>query len=124
MWFGAGLAQSLEDAAGYGFTLGGHRLLFDRFDEIEAGLVAGPGTALVWAITEFARALSESRRISALLGLIAQAGFFWLKYTDHWLASKPQASNAASCTFFYGTRRTEAQDVSAIVARYHGSANG
>lgn len=24
MWFGAGLAQSLEDAAGYGFTLGGH----------------------------------------------------------------------------------------------------
>jgi SAM-dependent methyltransferase len=100
------------------FTLGGHRLLFDRFDEVETGIVAGPGTALVWAITEFAKSLSGNPRVASLLGLAAQAGFFWLKYTDRRLASKPRSSDAASCTFFFGTRRDEPQNPAAIVGRY------
>lgn len=100
------------------FTLGGHRLLFDRFDEAEAGMVSGPGTVLVWAITEFARSLSRNRRAASLLYMAARAGFFWLKYTDRWIARNPRAVDAASGTFFYGTRRDEPQDPAAIVGRY------
>jgi len=32
------------------YTLSGHRRLFNGFSEIESGMVAGPGTVLVWAI--------------------------------------------------------------------------
>ena len=100
------------------FTLSGHRMLFRHFQEIEAGLVAGPGTALVWAITEFAKALSGNKRISSILGLIARFAFFWFKYFDLWMARNAQSADAASCTFFYGTNCRVPQDDATIVAKY------
>lgn len=101
------------------FTMGGHRLLFDRFDEIDSGVVAGPGTALVWAIVEFAKALSSNPRISQGLGLAAQAAFFWFKFADKRMAMRPNYTDAASCTYFYGRRRADPQDPGIIVDRYH-----
>ncbi|MCP3954883.1 MAG: class I SAM-dependent methyltransferase, partial [Desulfobacterales bacterium] len=65
------------------FTLSGHRRLMERFKEIDTGMVAGPGTALVWSIVDFSKALSSNRRISNLLALAARTGFFWLKYFDY-----------------------------------------
>lgn len=100
------------------FTLSGHRKLCERFAEEESGMVAGPGTALVWAIVEFARALPRSDRLAALFGMAAQTAFFWLKYTDRWIAPTTRATGAASCTYFLGTRRDAACSESDIIARY------
>lgn len=100
------------------FTLGGHRLLFDYFDELDSGVVAGPGTALTWALVEYFRSLSSNRRLSSALGMIAQTAFFWVKYTDLWTASRPRARDAASCTYFYGRSRKTQVSSNDIIARY------
>jgi hypothetical protein len=100
------------------FTLSGHRKLCDRFVEQESGMVAGPGTALVWAIVEFARALPGNDRLAALFGMSAQAAFFWLKYADRVVRPTSRAINAASCTYFLGTRSDAPCPDSDIIARY------
>lgn len=100
------------------FSLGGHRALFDRFEERDAGLVAGPGTALTWALVEFFRSIPGPRRLSQGLGMAVQCLFFWLKYTDYFMQNSPRARDAASCTYFYGTRKEAAFAASDIVARY------
>lgn len=101
------------------FTLGGHRLLFDRFDEIDSGIVAGPGTALVWAIVEFAKALSGNPKIARGLAMIAQTMFFPLKYADRRFAKRAKSADAASCTYFYGRRRGDSQEPASILDLYH-----
>ncbi|QIE55019.1 class I SAM-dependent methyltransferase [Pikeienuella piscinae] len=100
------------------FTMSGHRLLFEKFDERGSGVVAGPGTSLTWALTEYFRALSGNRKVAAALRLLAQLLFFWVKFTDHFLGQSRRAQEAASCTFFYGTRREDAVDPQDIIARY------
>lgn len=100
------------------FTLGGHRLLFEKFDEADSGVIAGPGTALTWAIVEYARALPRSRRLSSLLRLVTQTCFFWLKYTDQMLGQSRRAQESASCTYFYGLRRETAVSPVDIIQRY------
>lgn len=103
------------------FTLSGHRKLCDHFAEEESGMVAGPGTALVWAIVEFARALPRNDRLAALFGMSAQVLFFWLKYVDRFVQPKTRAINAASCTYFLGTRMDTQCSDSDIIARYGAS---
>lgn len=100
------------------FTMSGHRRLYEKFKEIDAGMVAGPGTNLVWQITDFAKALSQNTRISSGLTLAARSLFFWIKYTDHIFKNNPKALDAASCTYFYGERQDEACGPSDIIARY------
>lgn len=100
------------------FTLGGHRLLFDYFDELDSGVVAGPGTTLTWALVEYFRSLSSNQRLSSALGLIARTVFFWIKYTDRWTKSTPRARDAASCTYFYGRYRETQVPPQDIIARY------
>lgn len=100
------------------FTMSGHRRLYEKFKEIDAGMVAGPGTNLVWQITDFAKLLSPNPRISSGLALVARGLFFWIKYTDHIFKNNPKALDAASCTYFYGNRQEEAHPPSDIIRRY------
>ena len=51
--------QSVHEGA-YDFmryTLSGHRRLLEYFKEIEVGMVAGPGTALVWSLVDFSKSI-------------------------------------------------------------------
>jgi len=57
------------------FTLSGHRWLFRRFEQIDAGTVAGPGVALIFSIRYFVRALGFPDKIATLAAL----PFFWLR---------------------------------------------
>lgn len=100
------------------FTLGGHRLLYEKFDEMDSGVVAGPGTALNWAVVEYARALSSNRKLASVLRMAAQTCFFWLKHTDRILGQSRRAQESASCTYFYGTRRETAVSPLDIIDRY------
>lgn len=100
------------------FTMSGHRRLLEGFEEIDAGMVAGPGTALTWSIVDFSRSLTTNRKISNLLSIATRVLFFWLKYIDYLLQKNPAALDAASCTYFYGSRKENRTDASTIVQRY------
>ena len=53
------------------YTLSGHRRLLNRFDEVASGVVAGPGTAFVWA----AESLSgRARPVAVACGVPSRGG--------------------------------------------------
>ncbi|MET0906043.1 MAG: methyltransferase domain-containing protein [Tardiphaga sp.] len=81
------------------FTRSGHRWLFRKFDEIEAGAVTGPGIALLWSIRYFSRALGAGDRISRLVTL----PFFWLRFFDRFGQSRARADGAGG-VYFMGRR--------------------
>lgn len=102
------------------FTLSGHRRLLECFGEKEAGMVAGPGTALVWSIVDFSKAVFSHSRLSSLCALISRSMFFWFKYFDYFFKNNPVALDAASCTYFYGVKLTGKITANSIVAKYNG----
>ena len=81
------------------FTLSGHRFLFRRFDELDAGVVAGPGTQLLWSLDHLARSLTRSQ----LVGSGGPAADVWLRLLDG-VADERFAADAASAVFFLGRR--------------------
>ena len=97
------------------FTDSGHRYLFRRFEHIDSGAVAGAGTALMWSIEYFTRALTRSRRA----GRLARICFFWLRRTDGLLDSK-YSLDAASGVFFLGRKCAAALTPDAIIKYYQG----
>lgn len=112
--------QSVHEAA-YDFTrytLSGHRRLYEKFEEIDVGMVAGPGTALAWQIVDCAKALPRGAGMSKRMGMLARTLFFWVKYLDYIYQHNPRAIDAASCTYFYGKRRNYAVDPADIIERY------
>jgi SAM-dependent methyltransferase len=117
--------QQVHEGA-YDFTrysMSGHRRLFNTFDEVESGLVAGPGTALLWSLENFVRSFVRVRPIALVLRAVTRAAFFWLKYLDLLVRDVPAALDAASCTYFLGRRIDRGvvpDDV--IVGRYRPSA--
>jgi SAM-dependent methyltransferase len=102
------------------YTLSGHRRLFNGFGELEAGLVAGPGTALAWAVENFFLSFVRSRPIRLASKVVARCLFFWLKYFDYLMETNPQALDAASCTYLLGVRRDVRRSDEEIVAAYTG----
>ena len=85
------------------FTLSGHRWLFRRFDEIDAGSSAGSGVALVWAIRYFVRSLGAGRNLS----ILASLPFFWLQFLGN-NSRKRAVADAASGFYFLG-RKAESE---------------
>ena len=88
------------------FTKRGHINLYKNFEIIEAGWVAGPGTALTWAIENFLlsfKIFNKYKRIS--LSLI-RFSFFWIKYFDYIWKNDPTRSIGASSTYLIA-KKTE-----------------
>jgi SAM-dependent methyltransferase len=81
------------------FTLSGHRWLFRHFTLIDAGLVQGPGTAMLWAIRYFIRALIKNDKIATAI----QMSFFWLRFADR-LPVGRRGADATSGVFFFGRK--------------------
>jgi SAM-dependent methyltransferase len=81
------------------FTLSGHRWLFRKFNHESSGTVSGAGTALIWSIRYFARALTGSDRIAWAISL----AIFWLRYFDYIAQKRPNA-DAACGVFFFGRK--------------------
>jgi SAM-dependent methyltransferase len=98
------------------FTSSGHRWLFRHFEEIEAGAVAGPGTALLWSLDHLVRGLARSQ----LAGRIARGMFFWLRALDG-LVPEPFALDAASACYFLGRRSTAEMHPREVVGYYRGA---
>lgn len=103
------------------FTMSGHRRLFRRFDEIDAGVLSGPATALAWSCRYFLRSLPRrSYRARTFLDLFARVTLCWLPHLDRVLIHRPGAEDGACATYFLGTLRAAPVSDEAIVARYNG----
>lgn len=95
------------------FTLSGHRWLFRGFGEIEAGQVLGPGTALLWSISYFLRAIGLGPRMTTLV----TSAFFWTRLLEH--RGKPGPSlDAASGLYFLGAKTSGTMPANALPAYY------
>jgi SAM-dependent methyltransferase len=81
------------------FTLSGHRWLFRRFEQIDAGAVAGAGTKAQWSVRYLLRALGVGETLATLLAL----PLFWLRLLDKYTRRGPNA-DAASCLYFFGVK--------------------
>ena len=103
------------------YTLSGHRRLFNGFTEIETGMVAGPATALVWAIENLALAFVRRPVFRTLTKAGVRLLFSWLKWLDYLLVNRPEAMDGASCTYFLGAKTTEPVSDLEIINRYVGA---
>lgn len=103
------------------YTLSGHRRLFNGFHEIDAGMIAGPGTALVWAIENFFLAFTSKKRMRNLIKASIRITFFWIKYFDYFLSTRPEAMDGASCTYFLGSRAEKPVSDCEIISSYVGA---
>jgi SAM-dependent methyltransferase len=101
------------------YTLSGHRRLFNHFEEISSGVVAGPGTTLAWAIEHFALCFTP-RMLTDAVRLALRTALFWLKYWDYVFGQSAAAADGASCTFFLGRKSASTRLDSDIVERYAG----
>jgi SAM-dependent methyltransferase len=97
------------------FTHSGLRWLFHGFERIDSGVVAGAGTALMWSMGAFARALTRS----AAFGRIVQLCCFWLRYMDAVLDPK-YSIDAASGVYFLGCKSGRSIAQADIVSYYLG----
>ena len=86
------------------YTLSGHRRLLNGFAEIESGMVAGPGTAMVWTIENFVLAFFRRPLFRTGAKAMVRLLFFWFKYFDLVLKNRPEAMDGASCTYFFGSK--------------------
>jgi SAM-dependent methyltransferase/uncharacterized protein YbaR (Trm112 family) len=103
------------------FTHLGHRRLWRYFDEVDSGAQRGPGTALLWSTEYFFRAFAGENRILRATVARAVALFgFWVKYLDEFLVRRPGGIDAASRTFFLGTKRETPVPDRVIVAGFRG----
>lgn len=103
------------------YTLSGHRRLFRAFDEVDAGMVAGPGTTLAWSIENFFLAFARRPKTRMAAKALSRIGFSWLKRFDHMLVDRPEAMDGASCTYLLGRRAAVPLTNRSIVDRYVGA---
>lgn len=101
------------------FTLGGHRWLFKKFEEIDAGSVSGPGVALLWSIHYYLKSLGAGGK----LALVLTAPLFWLRFGDK-TAKRGGKLDAACGLFFLGVKSTkvlQANELPDYYRRHHTS---
>ncbi len=102
------MQQVCEGAYDYTrYSLSGHRVLLKNFRELSAGIVAGPGTALVWAVENFVLSFIRSQWIRSAAKTLVRLSLFWVKYLDYFLKNRPAAIDAASCTYFLGIKNAD-----------------
>jgi len=115
--------QQVHEGA-YDFTrysLSGHRRLFGRFMEIDVGMVAGPGTALAWAIENFILSFFDKKIIRHIAKTFTRFGLFWLKYFDYILVYRRGAMDGASCTYLFAKKIDGKIEDSEIISKYVGA---
>lgn len=103
------------------YTLSGHRRLFNHFDEIDTGMVAGPGTSLAWAIENFALAFFSGKKSRLLIKIFVRFIFSWVRFFDYILIKNTNSMDGASCTYLLGQKREGKVDDSDIIDGYIGA---
>lgn len=103
------------------FTALGHRRLFRKFDEIDSGVVCGPGMALAWSYQYFLLSFTKSKKMRSFLRLFSKFTSFYLKYFDYYLIDKPGAQDAASGFYFLGQKGENILQDKDLIKLYKGA---
>lgn len=103
------------------FTHLGHRRLFRRFEEIDSGVVCGPGMALAWSYESFLSSFATSRTLRTLVRIFARLTSVYLKYFDYYLINKPGALDAASGIYFMGIKARQVLSDQNLLTCYKGA---
>jgi SAM-dependent methyltransferase len=99
------------------FTLSGHRWLLRRFEEIEAGPVAGAGTVLSWSAQYMLHAMGAPSAIAWM----ARYASYPLRYLDG-VGPRRNRSDAAFSVYFFGRRSEQSLGPKEMVAYYRAQA--
>jgi SAM-dependent methyltransferase/uncharacterized protein YbaR (Trm112 family) len=102
------------------FTDLGHRRLFRRFDDIDSGIVCGPGMALAWSYRYFLTSLFRSPLLRTAAAGFATVTSFYLKYFDPLLVNKGGAYDAASGFYLLGRRSEQTLSDRELLKLYRG----
>lgn len=102
------------------FTQLGHRRLFRKFEEIDSGIICGPGMALAWAYEYFLLSFTSSKLMRKIIRTFARFTSFYLKYFDLMLVKNPAAYDAASGFFFLGRKGEKILSDRDLVKKYKG----
>jgi SAM-dependent methyltransferase len=103
------------------FTYLGHRRLFRRFQEIDSGVVGGPGMALAWTTQFFLLSFAKSKSVRGLIRALCRLTLSWIKYFDYYLADKPGAYDSASGFYFIGRKSEDVLSDRSLVSFYRGA---
>ena len=95
------------------FTLSGHRWLFRQFDLIDAGVVAGAGSAFLWSARFLVRALTGSNKLATL----ASYPLLWLRFLDR-IAKRRFNADGACGVYFFGRKATKPIGPRDVIAFY------
>jgi SAM-dependent methyltransferase/uncharacterized protein YbaR (Trm112 family) len=98
----------------------GHRRLFRRFDEIDSGIVCGPGMALAWSYQYFLTSFVTSPTLRSAARTFARFTSFYLKYFDPFLAGKHGAYDAASGFYLLGRKGERTLSDRELIKLYRG----
>ncbi len=102
------------------FTHLGHRRLLNKFNEIESGVLCGPGMALAWSIKYFFLSFFKSNILKKIIALFIHYLCFWLKYFDYILINKPCSYNSASGFYFIGSKSYKTFSDKELIKSYRG----
>ncbi len=102
------------------FTRLGHRRLFRRFRELASGISGGPGVALAWSARYFLLSFCSGSLSRAVVSGFSRLAFFWLKYFDYYLVSRPAALDAASGFDFLGEKSRQVFSDRELIQSYRG----
>lgn len=105
------------------FTPLGHRRLFRRFEQLDAGQAVGAGSALAWSLTYFLASFARTRRSRRALYGSGHLLFFWLRLFDRWLMTDAALDAAAGC-YFLGRRSEFVLSDTELIKLYRGGMSG
>ncbi len=104
------------------FTHLGLRGLFLGCEELDSGVVDGPGAAAAAAWRQLWWSMPRASPLGFLFQALASVQSFFWKYLDRWLAARPRGVDAAASVFFLGRRSTRTLTARELLAGYRGAA--
>jgi len=85
-------------------TLHGLRHLFKDFEEIDAGICGGPGSAVSWVLVEYSKVIFKGQYLSKIMSLLTRVLVSPLKYIDRSIVKRGGGEVLSSAFYFYGRK--------------------
>ncbi len=98
-----------------------HRRLFAAFSPVNSGVSSGPAAALGYSLQSLFLAGVTRRSTRFAVKTLCRLLFFWIKYFDLLIASRPGAADGALGVFFIGRRSGNRYNDRSILRDYSGA---
>jgi SAM-dependent methyltransferase len=100
------------------YTVLGHRILFEQFDEFKSGFIGGLGQSLLWSIDFFVSGVFRNR----VAGKIVKGCFFWLRWIEKVIPNSWNIDGACG-SYFIGQKTTNKHKIKLnnVLIQYKGA---